>query len=98
MSTRRTSRREEILEHHGHRIPRGRKPLYVQGLAILLGWILGAVAKQGSVDPTWEGRGGAGVGGTSSGAAPGDGLSSRSTLPPQVWSAVSVTVPLDAGE
>ena len=56
MFTGRTSRREEIFEHHVTEFHGGRKALSVQRLAVLLGWIRGAVDKQGSVDPTWEGR------------------------------------------
>ena len=85
MFTRRTSRREEIFEHHVTEFHGGRKALSVQHLVVPSGWIRGAVDKQGSVDLTWEGRAG-GVGGTSSGAAPGDSLSGRVTLPPQVLS------------
>lgn len=45
----------------------GRKPLSGQRLVVLSGWIRGAVDRQGSVDPTWEGRAGTGVGGLPAG-------------------------------
>lgn len=57
-----TSLNITVTEFYG-----GRKPLSGQRLVVLSGWIRGAVDRQGSVDPTWEGRAGTGVGGLPAG-------------------------------
>lgn len=94
----RTSRREDIFEHHGHRILRGQEAPQWAAPSGPVGLDPGGCGQAGLCGPD-VGRESRNRGrGTSSRAAPGDGVSGRVTLPPQVLSPVSVTVPLGTGE